>query len=449
MDILKSLFPNFFDIFHIAFLFVVYYYGWVLFVIGFIVMFKFEYMEEIQGQFVASTEWVFLKILVPKENKVSTLAVENIFSQMHVLHSALTFEEKYMQGKFQLWYSLEIISMGGVVSFIIRTPKKTQHLVESAFYSQYPSAEIHVIDDYMENFSLDVYKDNNEYDFFGTEWKMKKDSVISMKTYNDFEHPSAEEKIIDPLTNVIETLERIKPHELLSLQILIQPIQNNEWELRAQTKIKELTGEEIPHSASFIGFLLKPFEWFSKFSYKEALLVHHDHEEPQRTQKNNWMSMSEGQKEEVGLIEKKLNKACYNTKIRLFYLAPKANYDKGRPFELIGALRHFSSGGGAGTHNTLAPDLKIWTKLDPYFSSGLEGRIVDSRTKLRKEWFLKGYKKRSMYIGSPKFLLSTEEIATLFHFPIVAEGKALPGQVQAVASKTSRPPADLPIGEIE
>ncbi len=448
MGILQNLLPDFSVIFHYAFLFIVTYYGWVLFVIALFNMLKFEYMEEIQGQFLKSTEQVFLKILVPKENVVSTLAVENIFSQMHVLHSSLTWEEMYMQGKFQLWYSLEIVSLGGKVSFIVRTPKKTQHLVESAFYSQYPTAEIHEISDYMENFHYDAYKPDNEYDFFGTEWKMKQDSVIPMKTYTDFEHPSSEEKIIDPLTNVIETMERVKPHEFMSLQILIQPIQNNEWQGRAERKIKELTGEELPHKASIAHILLMPFEWFAKFSYNEMFFGHHEHADPNANKpRNNWLNMSEGEKQKVTLIEAKLNKACYNTKIRLLYLAPTSSFDKSRAFELIGALRQFSPGGGAGAQNTLAPDLRIWTKLDHYFSKALEAPMIRWKTNYRKYWFMRGYKARSMYVGSPKFLFSTEEIATLFHFPITPEGKITPASVDTVASKTSRPPADLPVVE--
>ncbi len=447
MELLKSLLPNFSQIFHLGSVILFSYYGWLLVIIGFIMMFWREYVEEIQGQFVARTEWVFLKILVPKENKASTLAVESIFAQMHALHRSLTIGEKYIEGKFQLWYSLEIVSLGGNVSFVVRTPKRSQHLVESAFYSQYPTAEIHEVADYMENFNIDVYKNDSEYDFFGTEWKMSQDSVIPMKTYKDFEHPSAEEKIVDPLANVIETMERVKPHEFMALQILIQPIQNDEWEDRAKLKIKELTGEEIPHKASFIGLLLAPFEWFASLNKQKILGAGHVEDPHGNKPRNNWLSMSEGEKERVGLIEKKANKPCYNTKIRLLYIAPKDEYDKGRRFELIGALRHFSPGGGAGIHNTLKTDQRIWTKVDPYFSQGLEGPVLERIIRYRKHWFMKGYKKRSVYIGAPKFLLSTEEVATLFHFPITAEGGIAPAQVQSVASKTSRPPANLPVAE--
>ncbi len=446
MEVLKSLLPNFGAIFNQIYFFFSHG-GWALFIAGIMFTLWHEYLEEIQGQFVAGTEWVFLQIFVPKENKASTLAVENIFSQMHALHRSLNWGERFMEGKFQLWYSLEIVSFGGKVSFIIRAPKKAQHMVESAFYSQYPTAEIHEIADYMENFKLNPYDDSSPYEFFGTEWKMSQDSVIPIKTYKDFEHPSAEEKIVDPLTNVIETMERVKPHEFLALQIMIQPIQNDEWEERAVRKIKELTGEELPHKFSFFGLLLLPFEWFASLSKDKIFGSHNGHGEQTNKPRNNWLNMTEAEKERVALVEKKLNKPSFNTKIRLFYMAPKEVYDKGRRFELIGALRHFSPGGGSGTHNTLKPDQRIWTTVDPYFSRALEDFFLNRIVKRRKYWFLRGYRNRSMYVGSPKFLLSTEEIATLFHFPITPEGAMVPAYVQSVPSKTSRPPADLPVAE--
>lgn len=445
MEILRTYLPNFFDIFHYALVFFAKG-GWVIFVYFLLKTLWHEYMEEIQGQYVGSTEWVFLEIKVPKENSVSLMAVESIFSQMHALHGALTWEEIYIQGRFQLWYSLELISLGGRVSFVIRAPKRVQHLVESAFYSQYPTAEIREISDYLENFQLNPYATDNEYDFFGTEWKLTDSDVIPLKTYKDFEHPSAEEKIIDPLTTVIETMERIQPHEFLGMQLLIQPVQNNEFLPRAMHKIKELTGEEIPHKASFTALLLKPFEWVANFSYSETFFGHsHAHAEPQNKPKNNWLSMTEAEKERVALIEKKINKPNFNSKIRILYIAPKDQFDKSKRTELIGALRHFSPGGGSGIQNTLKPDMRVWTNVTAVISQTLEQPFLDSGTKKRKYWFLRGYRNRSTYVGSKKFLLSVEEIATLFHFPITLEGALPPSQVLSVDSKKSRPPSNLPI----
>src|SRR5258708_17828556 len=298
----------------------------------------------------------------------------------------------------------------------------------------------------MENFHIVVHQDDSEYDFFGKEWKMVEDSVIPLKTYKDFEHPSADEKVVDPLTNTIETLERIYPHEFLGLQILIQPIQNDEWEDRAHRKIKELIEEEIPHKITLSGILLFPLNWFAGLGHGGHNGGHGGSDQEGRKQRNKWMNMNEGEKQRVTLIEGKMNKANFNSKIRILYIAPKNKFDKIRRFELIGALRHLSPGGGAGVQNTLKTDKRTWTKVDPLISPGLEGPYLEWETKRRKYWFLKGYKRRSVYIGSPKFLLSSEELATLYHFPITPEGGLVPAHVQSVESKKVRPPANLPIG---
>ncbi|MBI3232233.1 MAG: hypothetical protein HYZ51_04105 [Candidatus Doudnabacteria bacterium] len=436
-------FPNPVQIFHLAFLFITEYYGWVAFLLGLAYMLWHLYLEEIQGQFVRGIDWVFLEITPPKENLVSTLAVESIFAQMHALHRSLTFAEKYVEGQFQQWYSLEIVSFGGKVCFIIKAPRRYWHLVESAFYSQYPSAEIREIDDYMENFKYDPQDPDNQNEIFGVEFKLTEDSVIPLKTYKDFEHTAAEETVVDPLSNLFETLQRLEPWEFIGLQLLVQVIQNDEIKGRVEKKVKELIGQEFPHKASFSEFFLKPVSAFSKLSYKEALIGEKHSRMEENKPRTNWLNMTEGEKERVTLIEKKFGKPNYNCKLRLLYITPKEKYDKIRRFEVIGVYRHFSS----GFYNTMKTDRQTWTKVDPLFSQKLEQPVLDWITNYRKRWFVKGYKARSIYIGSSKFLLSTEEIASLYHFPITTKTSFVPSGVLAVATKKVQPPADLPILE--
>ena len=131
----------------------------------------------------------------------------------------------------------------------------------------------------------------------------------------------------------------------------------------------------------------------------------------------------------------------------MIYIAPKEVFDKGKRTEIIGSLRHLSPGGGVGTHNTLKVDSSTFTKTDPKISAALEGAFVEKAIQKRKYWFLRGYKNRSTYVGAPKFLLSVEEIATLFHFPITTETTLVPAGVNTVESKKGRAPANLPTAE--
>jgi hypothetical protein len=441
MEVLSSLFPNFSQIFYISYLFVFHYYGWVIFVIGVIYALWRLYIVEIRHQYVHQQEWTFLHIKAPRENLVSSLAVEGIFSQMHSLHGGKTPVETYVEGQIQLWYSLEIVSLGGKISFVLRIPTKMKDIVESAFYAHYPQAEIVEVEDYMSNFKYDPYNPG-EYEIFGWEWKLEESDVIPIKTYKDFEHPSAEEKIIDPLANFFESLAKIQPYELIAYQIIIQPLADDEWQPKGLLKVKQLTGEEIPHKASFWDFLMTPFNAFAKLSYKEALIGHKPHENENKP-KNNWMSMTETEKERVNLIEKKVGKQGYKTKIRTLYIVPKDKFDNSRKPLMSGVYRPL----GSVMTNKLKPNVNKWTGVEAVVSKSFEQPFIDAIVKRRKKYFFKGFKNRDIHLGSPMFVLNTEEITTLYHFPITTKTTFAPAAVEKTESKKSQAPANLPVAE--
>ncbi len=415
--------------------------GWVLFVWVVIWILYKMYYGEIVHQWMHSLEWSYLQIKVPKENLTSTLAVEGVFSQMHALHSSLTFANKYVEGKDQLWYSLEIISLGGKISFIIRTPKKAKDLVEASVYAQYPEAEITEIADYMENLTYDP--ETSDINIWGAEYKLLEDDVIPIKTYKDFEHPSAEEKIIDPLAAHFEALAKMSPHEFYGVQIIIQPLGDNEWKPRGQLKVKELIGEKVPHETKFSDILMWPINLAANFSFKDALLGGgHGHEES-NNQKNDWTNMTDAAKERVKLVETKIGKPGYKTKIRHLYVAPKDKFDGSKKGLVIGSYRPL----GSVMTNQFKPDTKItWTSLEYNISPTLERPFIDYEEKRRKRLLFKAYKDRDIHIGLPAFILNIEEIATLYHFPLSM--KAISSTIEKTESKKSQAPVNLPVGEI-
>jgi len=400
------------------------------------------YRREIEHQFIHSQSWTYLSIRVPRENTTSTLAVDNLFSQMHALHSGLTFAQTYVEGRIQLWYSLEIISMGGKISFIIRTPTGARDVVEAAIYAQYPEAEITEVSDYLDNFKYDP--ETSEYDIWGCEWKLQDDYVIPIKTYKDFEHPTSEQKILDPLQQHFESLAKMEPHEFYGVQIIIQPLGDEEWKPRGEKKVKELISEEMPHEKRLSDILLAPLNKFAEFSFKDALFGSHKHE-PENKPINRWMNMTEAEKERVTLVESKIGKPGYKTKIRHLYIAPKDKFDSSKKGIVIGSYRPL----GSAMTNRLKPDVsKTWTNVDYRISPSLEKPYIDWEVKRRKRRIFKGYKERDIHIGLPMPVMNTEELATLYHFPITSETRpAVPAAVETTISKKSQPPVDLPIAE--
>lgn len=407
-----------------------------------------SYRREIEHQFVHSIDWVFLNIKVPKDNQVSTLAVETIFSQMHALHSGLTFPQIYIEGRIQKWYSLELISMGGTISFIVRVPADSRGLVESAFYSHYPDVEITEAHDYMENFDFDPDDEKNPYDIWGTEFKLTEDYVFPIKTYRDFEHLSAEEKIIDPLANLFEALNKMQPYEFYGIQLILQPLADDEWKPYGEAKVKELIGEEIGHEVKFKDLIMAPFNKFAEFSLKNALFGgghgHSAHGAEDKGPKNNWMNMTETEKERVGLVERKIGKPGYRVKLRHLYIAPKDKFDPTKKGLVIGSYRPL----GSANTNKFKPDVSnTWVGADYYISPTLEKPYMDYLLRKKKRYVFKGYKNRDIHIGLPMFVLNVEEIATIYHFPITGKDKSVAPSIEKTMSKKSQPPANLPILE--
>jgi hypothetical protein len=441
MSFVLGLFPNFIEAFG-ALWWIFIHGGWVAFVLLTVYILYQVYFMEIKAQFRRDQDWTFLLIRAPRQNEISLLAVEQIFSQMHAIHTTLTWPHKYLEGRVQLWYSLEIVSLGGKVSMVIRTPTKMRDTVEAAFYAQYPSAEITEIKDYLEN--VDYHPGHTEFDLWGCEMNLLKPQVIPIKTYKDFEHPTADQKVIDPSASLYEALGKMAPHEFFGVQIITQPLGDAEWRDEADRKAKELLGEEVEEDVTTLGMvrdalkMYNPFHWFEKMMSKEE-----QEEKPEKNQKNDLMQMTEVEKERVIRIQKKAGKPGYLTRIRLLYMAPEDKFDATKKAIVIGAFRTL----GDDQTNGLKPDTKeTWTGLEYKISPSLEAPYINYVVNKRKHHIFNGYKERSIIIGRPMFILNVEELATLFHLPLALEGAAVASPVERVESKKSQAPVNLPTG---
>lgn len=446
MDSTGSIFPDFLAVFRIFWTIVIHG-GWIAFIALAVVILFTLYWFEIKKQFRDNIEWVFLSIRMPQENLVSAIAIEQIYSQLHALHTTLTFTHRYVEGKVQMWYSLELISLGGKISYVIRTPVKMRDLVEAAFYAQYPEAEITEVADYMENMHYDP--DKSDVEIFGFEVKLEADQVLPIKTYKDFEHPAAEQKIIDPLAPLFESLGKMEPYEFYGVQIVIQPLADDEWIPLGEAKSKELLGEEVEEHMGSRAWVLKIVHIIVTLPFillKFATQTPSEHEKKTHEDgtKSKWMGLTDVEKERINLIQRKISKPGYKTKIRHLYIAPKDKFDNNKKGMAIGAFRTL----GSAQTNKMKPDVKhTWTAKDYIVSPGLEAPYIDWLIRRRKRHIFHGYKTRSIIIGLPQFIMNTEELATLYHLPLSVV--ATKPSVDQVGSKKSQAPINLPIADYE
>ncbi len=410
--------------------------GWILLVWALLRMFYILYIDFIQIRWYNKQEWLFLKVTVPKENEKSPIAFETILNQLHSIHQTLTWAEKYLEGQFQIWFTWEITSIGGAIGNYVRLLKKHRDVLEAAIYSQFPNAEITEAEDYFEH--LPKYNaDTSDFDIFAFSFRFIKDNPYPIKTYYDFEHASAD-TFVDPIAGLWEELDKLSPYEMYVMQFVLRPV-GDEAKDKAFHLVQKLKGVPEAQEKSrdvvveFLGKILGPF--FDIFIRPPETPARPKSEPPPSLM----LHLSEGEKEVISAVERKISKWWYQTKIHCLYIAPREKYSPRKINRaVIGAIKGF---GGANL-NALKPLLKRWTRVNYFLFKNLEEPIVQLRLKFRKRKYMSLIRRRWYFWGPPPNLLGTEELASMLHFP---QSEVVVPQIEKVAVTKVQPPPELPI----
>ncbi len=408
--------------------------GWIPIVFVSLWGFKLAWLNWRQDLNAARAKHVLLAIDVPKENEQLPKAVENIFTHIHGAAVSIDFIEKWWKGKHQPTFSFEICSHGGYVQFYIRTETRFRDLVEAAVFSQYPDAEINEVEDYAAPFKNTVFPppDESSLDLFGAEYRLKKDEYLPIRTYPEFEEKLAGE-FKDPLGTMLESLSKIRPEEQVWLQIIAKPA-DSKWKDAGTKYIKKMAGiKETPKPSAMSKIVDAPLKMVSDalvhgsvFAASEAPKKKDD------TAMFKMLLMTPDSKAQLEGVANKINKQGFDVKIRFLYIAPKNVKMIPRIFPAIkGSLNQFNALG----MNGFSPFVPVMTQ-DDYF--WLRWSLNEKKRKI-----LKRYIGRSMD-GCPPKVLNVEELASIYHFPIITTKAPL---VKKTESRRAEPPAKLPTAE--
>ncbi len=357
------------------------------------------WINYIQLAFIHGLSWTLLEIKIPREIAKSPRAMEVALNALHNTKSG-NMLERYWKGFLRIWYSLEIVSIGGQIHFFIYVQEPFRNFVEAQIYAQYPGAEITEAEDYSQFISSDGI--DGEWKMWGAEFTLLREEAYPMRTYIDFGlEPGKikEEEKTDPVTSFLESLGSLKEGEQIWFQILMRPA-DKDWKDKAESVI-----EEIQKKKSATGEDEKDFS---------------------RT------FLSPGQREVLQAVERNVSKLGYEVGIRAIYIARSDVYNSVRPVFLTGAMKQYN------TQNMNGFKPGKTTSVDYYlFEKFREAR--------RKHVMFSAYQERSYFyvpFKSKSFVLNTEALATLYHFPgRVAETPTL-GRIEA---KRGEPPINLPI----
>lgn len=370
---------------------------------------------------------IVLEVKIPKEILKPIKAMEHVFAGFHAIHDVITWREKWLEGQFQLGFSLEIVSIDGEVHFYIRTYEPLRGIIESNIYAHYPEVEISEIPDYTLNVPQDI--PNKDWDLWGTSLINTKPNAYPIKTYTEFELETLtkEEKRVDPLAELLEGLGALGKGEQLWVQIICKPVREEKpWVKEGRELRDELAKREKPKKKSILAEATDILLFGPQELKKESVGL----EAPE-------LRLTPGEREIIESVERKISKFGFDCVVRYIYLAKRDVFFKPRARTPYSFFKEVSIEGRGG----FKPDKKLMTKVNSVFFWFLDKR----RLYIRQRRIFRYYQKRWMPLfprPGKTYILNTEELATLFHFP--GEEVAQTPALHRIEAKKGEAPPSLP-----
>ncbi|MEK7118172.1 MAG: hypothetical protein AAB869_01035, partial [Patescibacteria group bacterium] len=274
------------------------------------------WLEYIHAYYISKNfDFILLEIKLPRVIGKTPVAMELVLQALYQPDKT-NWHERWWKGEVTPWFSLEMVSIEGVVKFFIRTPAKYKKLIESSIYAQYPDIEVYEVKDYV---SLAPYVDKNEeWSLWGCHFKLTKPDPYPIKTYIDYGLDSTmtdEENKSDPITSLIEFLGTLGRGQQMWIQIIVQVTSKrfnthgkffgrNDWQDEGRKLIKDLQDKYAGETG---------------------------------------MRATKRQVEIIHSIERSLGKVGFDTGIRALYIAKADQFDPSNKSGITSAFQQYSS----------------------------------------------------------------------------------------------------------
>jgi hypothetical protein len=393
---------------------------WLPYILFYLWFESWMYYIQILNRFKAGR--VSLEILLPKEIFKSPAAMERILSQLFQKASPDNHLDTYWAGKHPPYYGLEIISTEGNVHFIVNTQNnKYRMYVETAFYAQYPGIEIRELPvDYTAAVPWDPENWGYMPIHFGKRHTGDK-MGYPIATYIDYglaDDPKEEFKH-SPIAMLVELLSSMGPGEHMWFQFMIK-----------------IHREEAFMTGSIAGVVP---DWRAGIK-KEILAIYDDAKkrsmgEDEETGRGT-VALTPLERTKVETLERAIAKWPFKVQIRVFYAAKLENINYDRIGQAITIFQE--------TENMQNNSIRYKWRADydwNWWQDPTGRKRLHHKKEELEQYKLRVYEgKNERDIGS---IMTTEEIATLFHLP--SSVVASPG-LSRIPSARAEAPSNLPTG---
>jgi len=384
-------------------------------------------------EFIAKTETILLEIKLPREIFKSPLAMEIFFNGLFQTGGEGDWVEKYWKGQTRATFSLELASIDGAIHFFLWTRKGFKNAIEANLYSQFPGIEVYKVPDY----TLPVSFDPEKTGMRAKEFVLTKADSYPIKTYVDYgmDKNPKEEFRIDPMTPLIEFMGSLGKEHQAWIQIVIRAHKAENKDPKTGKKIDK---KWVEGAKEEINIILEKTKGEKDKEGKAG---------PSRR-------LTKGEEEVITALDRSISKFGFDVGIRAIYTAPKDVFAPSNMGGIISCFKNYNSNNLNGFRDLSFPSGEYhyfpFIKRSPEkINSEIKGLLTAYK---KREYFYTESKRSIFRLNSiltlgdfvnRTFVLNTEELATIYHFP--AGGLETSPSLSRIGSKKSEAPSNLPV----
>jgi len=378
----------------------------------------------IRSEFIADKPYVLLEIKLPRNLVKTPLAMETVLSDIHYTKGESNWFQIYWQGQVRPYWSFEIASFGGDIHFFVWTRADFRKLVENALYAQYPGVQLVETTDYTRTITAKP----EEWGVWGCDYKHTNSiDAYPIKTYVEYglDKVQKEPEQVDPFSNLVEFMGSIGKGEYLWLQFIFR--------VHAGEKYHKLNKEGKKYT--WRDQALEEVEVIRKRAGTKSKFF--DPTTGKMIETEGFPNPTKGQTETIAAIERNVSKLAFDVGGRAVYVAEPKRFNPTIITGMIGLFRAFNSEGWNGLKAT-----HFGTEFSDYpWEFGNERRKDIFRRQIVQAYRRRQYFHDPFAMTNP-MVMSTEELATVFHIP--SRSVEAPG-LGRIQSATAEAPVNLPV----
>lgn len=302
---------------------------------------------------------------------------ETIFASIGGLKAERSFKS-WLYGRND-HFSFEVVANQNKIAFYVVAPKFNTRYIEQQIHAHYPAASIEEVEDY-NSFSPKAQVAAGYI-------KTKKEFFFPLKTYQKME--------VDPMNSIINIMSKLSKDESMAIQYIVRSAKSS-WHRKAKRVVKKI----IEKNSVYQGIRASKFFWYVFY------LIFDKKTETTKT-------LTEVEREMLKIMEQKNSKAGLDVNVRVVACSKTEAQAKVYLDNIAAAFGEYNN----------------------YTYGNNFSRVTECGDHLISDFIYRRFRDKI------SFLLNTEELASIFHFPL--KGTETPN-ILWLNAKTAPAPAEIP-----